>query len=82
MDSPRPLVIAILTVSFNIQYQDPGFSAKQGTKEVGYAQVPGSANDPARYQQVRVENCQLLSCVGVLCLLIVFLGCAGVDVEE
>lgn len=33
------------------QYQDPGFSAKQGTKEVGYAQVPGSANDPARYQQ-------------------------------
>ncbi|KAL0457518.1 UNVERIFIED_CONTAM: Flowering time control protein FCA [Sesamum latifolium] len=35
-------------------YQVPGLSAKQGAKELGYAQIPagtGSVNDPARYQQ-------------------------------
>ncbi|XP_057809768.1 flowering time control protein FCA-like [Salvia miltiorrhiza] len=34
-------------------YHVPGFSAKQGTKEIGYAQAP--ANDPARYQQASQE---------------------------
>ncbi|KAL0388904.1 UNVERIFIED_CONTAM: Flowering time control protein FCA [Sesamum radiatum] len=35
-------------------YQVPGLSARQGAKELGYAQMPagtGSVNDPARYQQ-------------------------------
>ncbi|KAL8481318.1 hypothetical protein ACS0TY_027727 [Phlomoides rotata] len=35
-------------------YQVPAFSAKQGTKDLGYAQVPtvtGQAIDPSRYQQ-------------------------------
>ncbi|XP_042050703.1 flowering time control protein FCA-like [Salvia splendens] len=35
-------------------YHVPGFSAKQGTKEIGYAQAP--ANDPARYQQASASQ--------------------------